>query len=36
MIPEDKKEKDLAAGCFGAIVALIMLLGVLIFLGTPA
>lgn len=35
MIPEEKKETDLAAGCFGAIMALIMLLGVLMFLGSP-
>jgi len=35
MIPDDKKDKDLAAGCFGAIVALMMLLGVLMFMGSP-
>lgn len=34
MIPEDKKESDLASGCFGAIVALMMILGVLMFMGT--
>lgn len=34
-IDEDKKETDLAAGCFGAIMALMMLLGVLMFMGTP-
>ena len=35
MIPDDKKEKDLAAGCFGAIMALMMLMGVLMFMGSP-
>lgn len=34
MIPEDKKESELGAGCLGAILALMMLLGVLMFMGT--
>ena len=34
MIPEDKKENELAAGCFGALIAIMFLLGILMFLGT--
>lgn len=34
MIPEDKSENQAAAGCFGLIMALVMLFGMMMFLGT--
>jgi hypothetical protein len=34
MIPDDKNEREGAAGCFAGIIGLAMLFGVLMFLGS--
>ena len=34
MIPENKNENQAAAGCFGLIMVLMILFGMLMFLGT--
>lgn len=36
MVEKDKNEDGLAAGCFGAIVAGMFVMGILMFMGTGA